>query len=99
MWPYASRGSRFLGDVSEISPSALEAEDFSTNAASIKLWLPEKLVAAIDHSTQPLRQVISSFRAVPRLLIPPASPSATQSPLALDTSAPHAGGTDRKSVV
>ena len=37
MWPYATRGSRFLGDVSEISPSALEAEDFSTNAASIKL--------------------------------------------------------------
>ena len=48
MWPYATRGSRFLGDVSEISPSALESEDFSTNAASIKLWLPEKLVAAID---------------------------------------------------
>ena len=48
MWPYATRGSRFMGDVSEISPSALEAEDFSTNAASIKLWLPEKLVAAID---------------------------------------------------
>ncbi len=48
MWPYASRGSRFLGDVIEISPSALEHEDFSTNAVSIKLWLPEKLVAAID---------------------------------------------------
>ena len=48
MWPYATRGSRFLGDVSEISPSALEAEDFRTNAVSIKLWLPEKLVAAID---------------------------------------------------
>ncbi len=48
MWPYATRGSRFMGDVSEISPSALEAEDFSTNAVSIKLWLPEKLVAAID---------------------------------------------------
>ena len=48
MWPYATRGSRFLGDISEISPSALEAEDFSTNAVSIKLWLPEKLVAAID---------------------------------------------------
>ncbi len=37
MWPYTTRGSRFMGDVSEISPSALEAEDFSTNAASIKL--------------------------------------------------------------
>ncbi len=48
MWPYASRGSRFMGDVREISPSALEAEDFSTSAVSIKLWLPEKLVAAID---------------------------------------------------
>ena len=48
MWPYATRGSRFMGDVSEISPSALEAEDFSTNAVSIKLWLPERLVAAID---------------------------------------------------
>ena len=48
MWPYATRGSRFMGDISEISPSALEAEDFSTNAVSIKLWLPEKLVAAID---------------------------------------------------
>lgn len=29
MWPDASRGSRFLGDVSEISPSALEKEDLS----------------------------------------------------------------------
>lgn len=48
MWPYATRGSRFLGDVSELSPSALENEDFSTNPVSIKLWLPEKLVAAID---------------------------------------------------
>lgn len=48
MWPYASRGSRFMGDVSEISPSALAYEDFSTNPVSIKLWLPEKLVAAID---------------------------------------------------
>lgn len=48
MWPYATRGSRFLGDISEISPSALEAEDFSANAVSIKLWLPEKLVAAMD---------------------------------------------------
>ena len=35
MWPYATSGSRFMGDVSEISPSALEAEDFSTNAVSI----------------------------------------------------------------
>ena len=48
MWPYASRGSRFMGEVNEISPSTLEAEDFITNAVSIKLWLPEKLVAAID---------------------------------------------------
>lgn len=31
MWPYASRGSRFMGEVNEISPSTLEAEDFSTN--------------------------------------------------------------------
>ena len=37
-----------MGEVSEISPSALEHEDFSTNAVPIKLWLPEKLVAAID---------------------------------------------------
>jgi len=48
MWPYATRGSCFLGDISEISPSALESEDFSTNAVSIKLWLPEKLVATVD---------------------------------------------------
>lgn len=48
MWPYASRGSRFLGDVSDISPSALENEHFGSNDVSIKLWLPEKLVASID---------------------------------------------------
>ena len=41
-WP------RFLGDVSEISPSALEHEDFSTNPGVDLLWLPEKPVAAID---------------------------------------------------
>lgn len=48
MWPYATRGSRFLGDVTELSASALEHHDFSTNAVAIKLWLPQKLVAAID---------------------------------------------------
>lgn len=48
MWPYSSRGSRFMGDISEVSPSALIAENFSLNDASIKLWLPEKLVAGID---------------------------------------------------
>lgn len=48
MWPYATRSSRFMGDVSAISPSALENEHFGSNDVSVKLWLPEKLVTAID---------------------------------------------------
>lgn len=32
MWPYATRGSRFMGDVSEIGPGTLElAAIFKTN--------------------------------------------------------------------
>ena len=61
MLTYATRGSRFLGDVSEISPSALEAEEFSTNAASIKLWLPEKLVAAMDELLAELAEANSEL--------------------------------------
>ena len=48
MWPYASRGSRFLGDAADRHPSHLNAEDFAHNDAVIKLWLPEQLLAAID---------------------------------------------------
>ena len=48
MWPYASRGSRFLGEVTEASPSRLESLEFSLNGDPIKLWLPERLLAAID---------------------------------------------------
>lgn len=48
MWPYATRGSRFLGNVTELSASSLEHQDFSTNDVAIKLWLPQKLVAGID---------------------------------------------------
>jgi hypothetical protein len=48
MWPYATRGSRFLGDAADRHPSRLNPEDFAHNDAVIKLWLPERLLAAID---------------------------------------------------
>lgn len=48
MWPYQTRGSRFMGDIRERFPSRLDGTDFSVNAAVIKLWLPDKLLAAID---------------------------------------------------
>ena len=48
MWPYASRGSRFLGDAADRHPSRLNPEDFAHNDAVIKLWLPDRLLAAID---------------------------------------------------
>jgi hypothetical protein len=48
MWPYATRGSRFLGDAADRHPSGLNAGDFAQNDAVIKLWLPEQLLAAID---------------------------------------------------
>jgi len=48
MWPYATRGSRFLGDAAARLPSRLDPRDFTRNDAVIKLWLPEKLLAAID---------------------------------------------------
>lgn len=48
MWPYKTRGSRFMGDIQETSPSRLAALDFKWNTGAIKLWLPDKLLAAID---------------------------------------------------
>lgn len=48
MWPYAKRRSRFLGDATESHASSLGAADFSTNDSIIKLWLSERLLAAID---------------------------------------------------
>ena len=48
MWPYASRGSRFLGDAADRHPSHLNPHDFTRNDAVIKLWLPDRLLAAID---------------------------------------------------
>ena len=48
MWPFATRGSRFLGDAAARHPSRLDPQDFSRNDAVIKLWLPEQLLAAID---------------------------------------------------
>ena len=48
MWPFATRGSRFLGDAAARHPSRLDPLDFTRNDAVIKLWLPEKLLAAID---------------------------------------------------
>ena len=48
MWPYAKRGTRFDGDVFERFPSELRKDRFSTNDAVIKLWLPERLLAALD---------------------------------------------------
>jgi hypothetical protein len=48
MWPFATRGSRFLGDAAARHPSRLSAAHFARNDAVIKLWLPEKLLAAVD---------------------------------------------------
>jgi len=48
VWPYKTRGSRFLGDIKEAFPSRLTDTDFRINAVAIKLWLPEKLLAALD---------------------------------------------------
>ena len=48
MWPYAKRGTRFDGDVFERFPSELSKDRFSTNDAVIKLWLPERLLSALD---------------------------------------------------
>jgi hypothetical protein len=48
MWPFATRGNRFLGDAATRSPSVLAGTDFNDNDAVIKLWLPERLLAAID---------------------------------------------------
>lgn len=48
MWPFKSRGSRFVGDVDTIFPSQLEKSDFSINDSPIKLWLPDKLLNAVD---------------------------------------------------
>jgi hypothetical protein len=48
MWPFASRGSRFLADASALHPSRLDPQDFARNDAVIKLWLPERLLSAID---------------------------------------------------
>lgn len=48
MWPYAKRGTRFDGDVFERFPSELRKDRFSANDAVIKLWLPERLLAALD---------------------------------------------------
>lgn len=48
MWPFATRGSRFLGDASDHHPSQLNPNDFARNDAVIKLWLPGRLLAAVD---------------------------------------------------
>lgn len=48
MWPFAKRGSRFLGDVAARSPSRLVHRVFTTNDATIKLWLPDRLLAPLD---------------------------------------------------
>lgn len=69
MWPYASRGSRFVGDVSEISPSALEHEDFSNNAVSHDLSNSSgTIVSTLRNFHTPLTepaQTNSSSRALP----------------------------------
>jgi len=48
MWPFATRRSRFLGDAAARHPSRLDPVDFARNDAAIKLWLPDRLLAAID---------------------------------------------------
>jgi hypothetical protein len=48
MWPFARRGSRFDGDADEHFPSDINPRDFKDNKATIKLWLPGKILAGID---------------------------------------------------
>lgn len=48
MWPHAKRGTRFYGDIDERVPSRLGGQLFDINDALVKLWLPEKLLGAID---------------------------------------------------
>jgi hypothetical protein len=48
MWPFAKRGSRFDGDVDEHFPSDMDPRDFKDNDATIKLWLPDKILSGVD---------------------------------------------------
>ena len=48
MWPFAKRESRFGGDADEHFPSDIRPQDFKDNKATIKLWLPSKILAGID---------------------------------------------------
>jgi len=48
MWPFAKRGSRFDGDADEHFPSDIDPRDFKENKATIKLWLPSKILAGVD---------------------------------------------------
>ncbi len=48
MWPFAKRGSRFDGDADEHFPSDIKPRDFKDNKATIKLWLPSKILAGVD---------------------------------------------------
>ena len=48
MRPFAKRGSRFDGDADEHFPSDIRPRDFKDNKATIKLWLPSKILAGID---------------------------------------------------
>ena len=48
MWPFAKRGSRLDGDADEHFPSDIDPRDFKDNKATIKLWLPGKILAGVD---------------------------------------------------
>lgn len=48
MWPFATRGARYADDSTTTLSPQTNLHAFRTNDASIKLWLPEKLVSAID---------------------------------------------------
>lgn len=48
MWPFAKRGSRFDGDADEHFPSDIKPRDLKDNKATIKLWLPSKILAGVD---------------------------------------------------
>lgn len=48
MWPFASRGARYGDDPTVKLSSRIALESFRTNDGYIKLWLPEKIVAAVD---------------------------------------------------
>ena len=48
MWPFSKRGSRFDGDADEHFPSDIDPRDFKDNKATIKLWLPGKILAGVD---------------------------------------------------